>query len=48
MLHAESKALQNAMEKNSDESGIGEEILQKFLHTFWSTQKALGENFEVV
>ena len=46
VLRAASNSLQNSMEKTFGESGLGEETFQKFLHTCWNSQEALGENFE--
>ena len=46
MLHAASKSLQNSMDKTFGESLMGEDTFQKILHTCWSAQEALGENFE--
>ena len=46
VLHAASKSLQNTTEKTFGESGLGEETTHQFIHTFWSSQETLGENFE--
>ena len=46
VLHVASKSLQNSMEKTFGELGLGEETFQNFLHTCWSSQESLGENFE--
>ena len=45
-LHALSKSLQNATEKTFGENGLGEETFLQLLHTCWSAQEALGENFD--
>ena len=45
--HVASKLLQNAVEKTSGESGLGEEAFQQFIRTFWSAQESLEENFEL-
>ena len=46
VLHASSKSLQNATENTFGELGLGEETFQKFIHTCWSSQEALGKKFE--
>lgn len=45
-LHALSKSLQNATENSFGENGLGEETFLQLLHTCWSAQEALGENFD--
>ena len=46
VLHASSKSLQNATEKNSGQSRLGEETLQKFIHTLCSAQETHINNVE--
>ena len=46
VLHVASKMLQNAMEKNFGDSGLGEETFYQFIHTCCSAQEDLGKNFE--
>ena len=43
VLHAAPKSLQNTMEKNFCESGLGEETFQKKFHTYWSAQEDIGK-----
>ena len=45
-LHAQSKALQQSVEKVYGAGGLGEVSFIQLLHTFWSTQEALGEDLK--
>eukprot|EP00978_Attheya_sp_CCMP212_P048098 scaffold473164_cov149-Attheya_sp.AAC.1 len=45
-LHAQSKALQNSVEFNYGEGGLGNNNFLQLLHTCWSLQEALGEDFK--
>jgi hypothetical protein len=45
-LHAQSKALQNAVEHSYGEGGCGNVNFIQLLHTCWSLQEALGEDIK--
>ena len=45
-LHAQCKALHQSVEQVYGAGGIGEVSFVQLLHTFWSTQEALGEDFK--
>ena len=45
-LHAQSKALQNAVEEIFGEGGLGIVSFMQLLHTCWSLQESLGEAFK--
>ena len=47
-LHALSKSLQNATEKTFGENGLGEETFLQLLHTCWSAQEALDDEWNEV
>ena len=45
-LHTQSKALQQSVEQVYGAGGIREVSFMQLLHTFWSTQEALVEEFK--
>ena len=45
-MHSQSKALQQSVEQVYGVGGLGEVYFMQLLHTFWSKQEALGEDFK--